>query len=134
MASMKEGSDPLENYSDEQLLDLVISNEDLDKEQARMRKEEIEDKEERRNSSRKTFMRLRRSPLEIINRSLFFIFIGSFLFSFVSVYTQNRVWFFLYILAAFSCISYIPNRKALKELIDAWPNIEDLIKHRSLWK
>ena len=26
------------------------------------------------------------------------------------------------------------NRKALKELIAAWPNIEDLIKGRSLWR
>ena len=33
-----------------------------------------------------------------------------------------------------SCVFYTPNRKALKELIAAWPNIEDLIKGRSLWR
>ena len=134
MASMKEGSDPLQNLSDEQLLDLVKSNDALDKEEARFIKEEREDKEERTKSSRKTSMRLRKTPLEIINRTFFFVFIGGFIFSFVSVYAINRWWFFFYLLSAFSCILYIPNRKALKELIDAWPNIEDLIKNRSLWK
>ena len=82
----------------------------------------------------KRFYRLKRTPLEIINRLLFFFFLGSFLFSFFLAYTENKIWFFLYIVSAFSCIFYTPNRKALKELIAAWPNIEDLIKGRSLWK
>ena len=77
---------------------------------------------------------LKRSSLEIINRLLFFSFIGSFIFSFFLAYTENKIWFLLYLVSAFSCIFYTPNRKALKELIAAWPNIEDLIKGRSLWR
>ena len=82
----------------------------------------------------KRFYRLRRTSLEIINRLLFFSFVGSFIFSFFLAYTENKIWFIVYIVSAFSCIFYTPNRKALKELIAAWPNIEDLIKGRSLWK
>ena len=77
---------------------------------------------------------LKRAPLEIINRLLFFSFIGSFMFSFFLAYTENKIWFIIYIISAFSCIFYTPNRKALKELIAAWPNVEDLIKGRSLWR
>ena len=80
------------------------------------------------------YYRLKRTPLEIINRLLFFSFLGSFIFSFFLAYTENKIWFILYIFSAFSCIFYTPNRKALKELIAAWPNIEDLIKGRSLWR
>ena len=83
---------------------------------------------------KKRFYRLRRTSLEIINRLLFFSFVGSFIFSFFLAYTENKIWFILYIFSAFSCIFYTPNRKALKELIAAWPNIEDLIKGRSLWR
>ena len=82
----------------------------------------------------KTFYRLRRTSLEIINRLFFFSFLGSFIFSFFLAYAENKIWFILYILSAFSCIFYTPNRKALKELIAAWPNIQDLIKGRSLWR
>tara|TARA_Y100000589_G_scaffold118262_1_gene112420 strand:- start:1341 stop:1721 length:381 start_codon:yes stop_codon:yes gene_type:complete len=83
---------------------------------------------------KKKFSKLKRTPLEIINRLLFFLFIGSFIFSFVSVYSENKIWFIFYVISAFSCIFYTPNRKALKELIAAWPNIEDIIRGRSLWK
>ena len=82
----------------------------------------------------KRYYRLKRSPLEIINRLFFFFFIGSFIFSFFLAYSENKVWFTIYLISAFSCIFYTPNRKALKELIAAWPNIEDLIKGRSLWR
>ena len=82
----------------------------------------------------KKLHRLRITSLEIINRLLFFSFVGSFIFSFFLAYTKNKFWFILYIFSAFSCIFYTPNRKALKELIAAWPNIEDLIKGRSLWR
>ena len=78
--------------------------------------------------------RIKKTPLEIINRLLFFLFIGSFIFSFISVYSENRTWFVFYVISAFSCIFYTPNRKALKELIAAWPNVEDIIRGRSLWK
>ncbi len=80
------------------------------------------------------YYRLKRTPLEIINRLLFFSFVGSFIFSFFLAYRENKIWFLFYIVSAFSCILYTPNRKALKELIAAWPNIEDLIKGRSLWR
>ena len=82
----------------------------------------------------KRFYKLKRTPLEIINRLLFFFFVGSFIFSFFLAYSENKIWFLFYILSTFSCIFYTPNRKALKELIAAWPNIEDLIKGRSLWR
>ena len=78
--------------------------------------------------------RLNKTPLEIINRLLFFLFIGSFIFSFISVYSENKTWFVFYVISAFSCVFYTPNRKALKELIAAWPNIEDIIRGRSLWR
>ena len=81
----------------------------------------------------KRVYRLKRTILEIINRLLFFSFVGSFIFSLFLAYAENKIWFILYIISAFSCIFYTPNRKALKELIAAWPNIEDLIKGRSLW-
>ena len=82
----------------------------------------------------KKINKLKKTLLEIINRCLFFSFVGSFIFSFIFAYTENKIWFTLYIISAFSCIFYTPNRKALKELIAAWPNIEDLIKGRSLWR
>ena len=85
------------------------------------------------NNKNKRFYRLKRTPLEVINRSFFFVFIGSFIFSFFLAYSENKVWFIIYLISAFSCIFYTPNRKALKELIAAWPNIEDLIKGRSMW-
>ena len=78
--------------------------------------------------------RFKRTPIEIINRLFFFFFLGSFIFSFISVYSENKIWFVFYVISAFSCVLYTPNRKALKELIAAWPNIEDIIKGRSLWK
>ena len=86
------------------------------------------------NNKNNRYYRLKRTPLEIINRLLFFSFVGSFIFSFFLAYTENKIWFLLYIVSTFSCILYTPNRKALKELIAAWPNLEDLIKGRSLWR
>ncbi len=86
------------------------------------------------NNKNKRFYMLKRTPLEIINRLFFLLFIGSFVFSFFLAYSENKVWFFVYLFSAFSCIFYTPNRKALKEIIAAWPNVEDLIKGRSLWK
>jgi len=86
------------------------------------------------NKKNKKYYRLKRTPLEIINRLLFFFFLGSFIFSFFLAFSENKIWFLLYLISSFSCIFYTPNRKALKELIAAWPNIEDLIKGRSLWR
>jgi len=135
MASKNKGSEPLENLSSQEIADIVRSNEALDQEKARIIEEEQEIKNTKtRQSSKERFRRLRKSPLEVINRLLFFIFIASFLFSFASVYSLNSTWFYLYVVSAFSCILYAPNRQALKELIAAWPNIEDLLKNKSLWK
>ena len=127
MTSKEEGSDSLINFTEEKLSELVKANDALDQEEARIRNEEKEE-EEKRRSEKKSFRRLRKSPLEILNRSLFLLFIGSFLVSFFSVYATSRWWFFWYLVSAFSCILYTPNRKALKELLDAWPNIVDLLK------
>ncbi len=127
MTSKEEGSDSLINFTEEKLSELVRVNDALDQEEARIRNEEKEEEEQRR-SDNQPFRRLRKSPIEILNRSLFLLFLGSFLFSFTSVYFTNRWWFFWYLISAFSCIMYTPNRKALKELLDAWPNILDLLK------
>ena len=126
MASSKKGSDPLVNFTDKQLSELAQAIDVLDQEEAKIIEEEIENKKIMRYK-KQPFRKLQKSPLEIINRLLFFIFLGSFLFSFISIYAANHWWFLLYVISCFSCILYIPNRKALKELIDAWPNIEDLI-------
>ena len=86
------------------------------------------------DSKKNRFYRLKRTPLEIVNRLFFFFFIGSFLFSLFLAYSESKLWFILYVISALSCVFYTPNRKALKELIAAWPNIEDIIKGRSLWR
>ena len=86
------------------------------------------------NKKNKRFYWLKRTPLEIINRLFLLFFIGSFIFTFFLAYAQNKIWFIIYLFSSFSCIFYTPNRKALKELIAAWPNIVDLIKGRSLWR
>ena len=136
MPTKKKGSEPLENLSSKDIEEIVRSNEMLDQESERLVKEE--EIEAQRNlkikSSKGLLRRLKRSPIEVINRSLFFVFIGSFIFSFITVYSINKWWFIFYIISAFSCVLYTPNRQALKELIAAWPNIEDLLKKRSLWK
>ena len=135
MAAIKKDSEPLDNLSSQEIEDIVRSNEILDQENEKLIKEEREAQRFSKTKSRKGLLRrLRRSPLEVINRSLFFVFIGSFIFSFVSVYSINKLWFVFYVISAFSCVLYTPNRQALKELIAAWPNIEDLLKKRSLWK
>ena len=136
MAAINKDSEPLDNFSSQEIEEIVRSNEILDQENERIiKEEEIEAKRFSKKKTTKRFLRrLRRSPLEVINRSLFFVFIGSFIFSFVSVFSINRWWFIFYVVSAFSCVLYTPNRQALKELIAAWPNIEDLLKNRSLWK
>ena len=136
MAAIKKDSEPLDNLSSQEIEDIVKSNEILDQEKERLiREEEIEaQRPSMTSSSKRILRRLKKSPLEIINRSLFFIFISNFIFSFVTVYSISKSWFVFYVISAFSCILYTPNRQALKELIAAWPNIEDLLKKRSMWK
>ena len=123
MINKKGQSDPIDNLEYEKVLEEEIINSFESKFQK-------DTEPEKKNK----FYRLRRTPLEILNRTFFFFFIGSFLFSLFLAYSQSKLWFILYVISALSCVFYTPNRKALKELIAAWPNIEDLIKGRSLWR
>ncbi len=122
MVNKKNKIDPIDNLEYEKVLEEEIIN-------------SFENKIQINSSSDKQkikFYRLKRTILEVSNRLFFFCFIGSFLFSFFLAFSESKVWFILYLISGFSCIFYTPNRKALKELIAAWPNIEDLIKGRSL--
>ena len=124
MINKKDQSDPIDNLEYEKVLEEEIIN-------------SYENKllEDTASDKKKTkFYRLKRTPLEIVNRTFFFFFIGSFLFSLFLAYSESKLWFILYVISALSCIFYTPNRKALKELIAAWPNIEDLIRGRSMWR
>ena len=122
MINKKDQSDPIDNLEYEKVLEEEIIN----SYESKFQKNTEED------SKKIKFYRLKRTPLEILNRSFFFI--GSFLFSLFLAYSESKLWFILYVISALSCVFYTPNRKALKELIAAWPNIEDLIKGRSIWR
>ena len=124
MINKKDQSDPIDNWEYEKVLEEEIIN----SYESKFQKHTEED------IKKIKFYRLKRTPLEILNRSFFFFFIGSFLFSLFLAYSESKLWFILYVISALSCVFYTPNRKALKELIAAWPNIEDLIKGRSLWR
>ena len=124
MINKKDQSDPIDNLEYEKVLEEEIINSYESKFQKNIESDEKKIK----------FYRLKRTPLEIVNRLFFFFFIGSFLFSSFLAYSESKLWFILYVISAFSCVFYTPNRKALKELIAAWPNIEDLIKGRSMWR
>ena len=87
-----------------------------------------------RDSQKIKFYRFKKTSLEIVNRLFFFFFIGSFFFSLFLAFLESKLWFILYLISGLSCVFYTPNRRALKELIAAWPNIEDLIKGRSFWR
>ena len=124
MKNKNDKSDPIDNLEYEKVLEEEIINSYESKFQ----------KDTEENIKKIKFYRLKRTPLEILNRSFFFFFIGSFLFSLFLAYSESKLWFILYVISALSCVFYTPNRKALKELIAAWPNIEDLIKWRSFWR
>ena len=124
MINKKDSSDPIDNLEYEKVLEEEIINSYESKFQENIKQ----------NSKNTKFYRLKTTPLEIVNRLFFFFFIGSFLFSLFLAYSESKLWFILYVISSLSCVFYTPNRKALKELIAAWPNIEDLIKGRSLWR
>ena len=124
MINKKDSCDPIDNLEYEKVLEEEIIN----SYEGKFHRDTETDKKKVK------FYRLKRTPLEIVNRLFFFFFIGSFLFSLFLAYSESKLWFILYLISAFSCVFYTPNRKALKELIAAWPNIEDLIKRRSLWR
>ena len=122
MVNKKDNLDPIDNLEYEKVLEEEIIN-------SFEKKFQVDSESDKQ---RIKFYRLKRTILEVSNRLFFFCFIGSFLFSFFLAFSENKVWFILYLISGFSCIFYTPNRKALKEFIAAWPNIEDLIKGRSL--
>ena len=124
MINKKDQSDPIDNLEYEK----VLQEEIINSYESKFQKDTEED------IKKIKFYRLKRTPLEILNRSFFFFFIGSFLFSLFLAYSESKLWFILYVMSALSCVFYTPNRKALKELIAAWPNVEDLIKGRSMWR
>jgi len=124
MINKKDISDPIDNLEYEKVLEEEIINTYENKFQ----------KDTEEDSKKIKFYRLKRTPLEVVNRLFFFFFIGSFLFSLFLAYSESKLWFILYVISGLSCVFYTPNRKALKELIAAWPNIEDLIKGRSMWR
>ena len=124
MINKKDKSDPIDNLEYEKVLEEEIIN----SYESKFQKDTEED------SKKIKFYSLKRTPLEIVNRLFFFFFIGSFLFSLFLAYSESKLWFIIYVISALSCVFYTPNRKALKELIAAWPNIEDLIKGRSMWR
>ena len=124
MINKKDKSDPIDNLEYEKVLEEEIINSNESKFQ----------NDTEKDSKKIKFYRLKKTPLEILNRSFFFFFIGSFLFSLFLAYSESKLWFILYVISALSCVFYTPNRKALKELIAAWPNVEDLIKGRSMWR
>ena len=124
MINKKDQSDPINNLEYEKVLEEEIINSNESKFQ----------NDTEKDSKKIKFYRLKKTLLEILNRSFFFFFIGSFLFSLFLAYSESKLWFLLYVISAMSCIFYTPNRKALKELVAAWPNIEDLIKGRSMWR
>jgi len=124
MKNKKDNSDPINNLEYEKVLEEEIIN----SYESKFNKDTSPDKKKIK------FYRLKRTPLEIVNRLFFFFFIGSFIFSLFLAYSESKLWFILYLMSALSCVFYTPNRKALKELIAAWPNIEDLIKGKSMWR
>ena len=124
MKNKKDSIDPIDNLEYEKVLEEEIINSYESKFQKKI-------EPDKKNTK---FYRLKRTPLEIINRILFFFFIGSFIFSLFLAFSESKLWFIIYVISALSCVFYTPNRKALKELIAAWPNVEDLIKGRSLWR
>ena len=124
MKNKKDNGDPIDDLEYEKVLEEEIIN----SYEGKFQKDTEPDRKKNK------FDRLKRTPLEIVNRSFFFFFIGSFLFSLFLAYSESKLWFIFYVISALSCVFYTPNRKALKELIAAWPNIEDLIKGRSLWR
>ena len=124
MKNKKDNRDPIDNLEYEKVLEEEIINSYESKFQ----------KDTEQDSKKIKFYRLKRTPMEVVNRLFFFFFIGSFLFSLFLAYSESKLWFILYVISALSCVFYTPNRKALKELIAAWPNIEDLIKGRTFWR
>ena len=96
MKNKKDNSDPIDNLEYEKVLEEEIINSYESKFQ-----KDIEE------SKKIKFYRLKRTPLEIVNRLFFFFFIGSFLFSLFLAYSESKLWFILYVISALSCVFYL---------------------------
>ena len=79
MINKKDQSDPIDNLEYEKVLEEEIINSYESKFQ----------KDTEENSKNIKFYRLKRTPLEILNRTFFFFFIGSFLFSLFLAYSEG---------------------------------------------
>ena len=99
MINKKDKSDPIDNLEYEKVLEEEIIN----SYESKFLKDTKPDKKKTK------FYRLKRSPLEILNRTFFFFFIGSFLFSLFLAYSESKLWFILYVISALSCVFYTPN-------------------------
>ena len=96
MINKKDKGDPIANLEYEKVLEEEIIN----SYESKFLKDTQLDKK------RTKFYRLKRTPLEILNRTFFFFFIGSFLFSLFLAYSQSKLWFILYVISALSCVFY----------------------------
>ena len=81
MINKKDQSDPIDNLEYEKVLEEEIINSYESK--------FLKDTEPVRKKTR--FYRLKRTPLEIVNRLFFFFFIGSFLFSLFLTYSESKL-------------------------------------------
>ena len=96
MVNKKDNIDPIDNLEYEKVIEEEIINSFENKFQSNSESEQQKIK----------FYRLKRIILEVSNRLFFFCFIGSFLFSFFLAFSENKVWFILYLISGFSCIFY----------------------------
>ena len=103
MINKKDSIDPIDNLEYEKFLEEEIIN----SYESKFQKYTEPDKKKTK------FYRLKRTPLEILNRTFFFFFIGSFLFSLFLAYSESKLWFILYVVSALSCVFYTPNRLSL---------------------
>ena len=92
MINKKDKSEPIYNLEYEKVLEEEIINSYENKFQ----------KETEQDFKKNKFYRLKRTPLEIVNRTFFFFFIGSFLFSLFLAYSESKLWFILYVVSALS--------------------------------
>ena len=85
MINKKDQSDPIDNLEYEKVLEEEIIN----SYESKFQRDTEPDKKKIK------FYRLKRTPLEIVNRLFFFFFIGSFLFSLFLAYSESKLWFIL---------------------------------------
>ena len=104
MINKKDQSDPIDNLEYEKVLEEEIIN---SYESKFLKDTQLE-------TNKTKLCRLKRTPLEILNRSFFFFFLGSFLFSLFLAYSESKLWFILYVISAFHVFSILLIEKHLK--------------------